>query len=69
MTLQLIRNPGAAFSMGENFTVVLTIIAIAALVAVLALHRAPRPARRLGRRRSGLLLAGIAGNLDRPAVP
>ena len=35
VTLQLTRNPGAAFSMGENFTVLLTIIAIAALIAVL----------------------------------
>ena len=36
LTLQLIRNPGAAFSMGEDFTVVLTGIAIAALIGVLA---------------------------------
>ena len=35
ITLQLIRNPGAAFSMGENFTVVLTIVAICALFGVL----------------------------------
>ena len=36
LRLQLIFNPGAAFSMGEDFTIVLTLIAIAALVGVLA---------------------------------
>lgn len=62
VTLQLIRNPGAAFSMGENFTVLLTIIAIAALVAVLALV-VPR-IRHVGWAVTiGCLLAGIAGNL------
>ena len=62
VTLQLIRNPGAAFSMGENFTVVLTIIAIAALIAVLTLI-VPR-LRHIGWAVTiGFLLAGIAGNL------
>jgi len=62
VTLQLIRNPGAAFSMGENLTVVLTIIAIAALIAVLAFV-VPR-LRHLGWAVAiGCLLAGIAGNL------
>ena len=62
VTLQLTRNPGAAFSMGENFTVLLTIIAIAALVAVLALI-VPR-IRHIGWAVTiGFLLAGIAGNL------
>ncbi|HEY3337820.1 MAG TPA: signal peptidase II [Propionicimonas sp.] len=62
VTLQLIRNPGAAFSMGEDFTVVLTIIAIAALIAVLALI-VPR-LRHVGWAVTiGCLLAGIAGNL------
>jgi len=62
VTLQLIRNPGAAFSMGENFTVVLTIIAIAALVTVLAVI-VPR-IRHIGWAVTiGFLLAGIAGNL------
>ncbi len=62
VTLRLIRNPGAAFSMGENFTVVLTIIAIAALIAVLTLI-VPR-IRHLGWAVTiGCLLAGIAGNL------
>ena len=62
VTLRLIRNPGAAFSMGENFTVVLTLIAIAALVAVLTLI-VPR-LRHMGWAVTiGCLLAGIAGNL------
>jgi signal peptidase II len=62
VTLRLIRNPGAAFSMGENFTVVLTLIAISALVAVLALV-VPR-IRHVGWAVAiGFLLAGIAGNL------
>lgn len=62
VTLQLIRNPGAAFSMGESLTVLLTIIAIAALVAVLAMV-VPR-IRHLGWAVAiGCLLAGIAGNL------
>jgi len=62
VTLQLIRNPGAAFSMGENFTVLLTIIAIAALIAVLVFI-VPR-LRHVGWAVTiGCLLAGIAGNL------
>ena len=62
VTLQLTRNPGAAFSMGENFTVLLTIIAIAALIAVLVFI-VPR-LRHVGWAVTiGCLLAGIAGNL------
>ena len=62
VTLRLIRNPGAAFSMGENFTVVLTIVAIAALVAVLG-WIVPR-IRHIGWSVTiGFLLAGIVGNL------
>lgn len=62
LTLQLISNPGAAFSLGENFTPVLTLIAIAALVFVLGrlLPRARHAGWVVG---IGLLLAGIAGNL------
>lgn len=62
LTLQLISNPGAAFSLGENFTPVLTLIAIAALVFVLGrlLPRARHAGWVVG---LGLLLAGIAGNL------
>ena len=62
LRLQLIRNPGAAFSMGEDFTVVLTLVAMAALLFVL-LWLLPRT-RHLGWAVGlGLLLAGILGNL------
>lgn len=62
LTLRLIRNPGAAFSLGEEFTVVLTCIAIAALVAVSG-WLLPR-VRHIGWAvATGFLLAGIVGNL------
>ena len=62
VTLRLIRNPGAAFSMGEDFTLVLTIIAMTAFVAVLA-FAVPR-LRHIGWAVTmGCLLAGISGNL------
>lgn len=62
ITLQLIRNPGAAFSMGESFTVVLTIVAISALIGVLGFV-VPR-IRHVGWAVAiGFLLAGISGNL------
>lgn len=62
VTLQLIRNSGAAFSMGEGITPVFTVLAIAALSAVLfwALPRL----RHVGWAvTAGLLIAGISGNL------
>ena len=34
ITFQLIRNPGAAFSMGENATVLFAVLAIVALIVV-----------------------------------
>jgi signal peptidase II len=59
--LQLVRNPGAAFSLATGYTWVLTIVAIAVVVVIL------RVARRL---RStgwavalGLVLGGALGNL------
>ena len=59
--LHLVRNPGAAFSTGTEFTLLLSAVAVAALVVVLYL------ARRVGTRAwawsFGLLLAGICGNL------
>jgi signal peptidase II len=62
VTLQLIRNPGAAFSMGEDFTVALSIVALTALVGV-AGWVVPR-IRHIGWAVAiGLLLAGITGNL------
>ncbi|HET9828161.1 MAG TPA: signal peptidase II [Nocardioidaceae bacterium] len=61
LSLDLARNPGAAFSTGTSYTVVLSCVAIAAAVAVLWV------ARRLGSTgwavALGLLLAGILGNL------
>lgn len=62
LTLQLIHNPGAAFSLGEDFTIVLTVIAAVAFVFV-AGRMLPR-ARHVGWVVGlGLLLAGIMGNL------
>ena len=61
LQLNLVRNPGAAFSTGTEFTLLLSAVAVAALVVVLYL------ARRVGTRAwawsFGLLLAGICGNL------
>ena len=61
LTLRLVRNPGAAFSTGTSYTLVLTLIAIAAACAVLWFSRRLRStgwAVALG-----FLLAGILGNL------
>jgi signal peptidase II len=56
-----VRNPGAAFSTGTEFTVLLSLVAIVAVFVVLWFSR------RLGNVvwavALGLLLAGIAGNL------
>lgn len=60
--LRLIRNPGAAFSMGESFTVVLTCLAIAALIFLLA-WMVPRARHPGWAAATGLLLAGVSGNL------
>lgn len=61
MRLSLIRNPGAAFSLGTGSTWVLTLLAIAVLVVVL------RSSRRLGSTgwavAFGMLLGGALGNL------
>lgn len=62
VTLRLIRNPGAAFSMGEGFTVGLTIVAISALVGVLG-WVVPRIGHIGWAVAIGCLLAGISGNL------
>src|ERR1700677_932383 len=62
LTLRLLRNSGAAFSIGTSMTVVFTVIAVGVIVFIL------RTARKL---RSlpwaitlGLLLGGAAGNLS-----
>jgi signal peptidase II len=61
LTLYLARNPGAAFSTGTSYTLVLSVLAIAAAVVVVWV------ARRLGSTGwaigLGFLLAGILGNL------
>jgi signal peptidase II len=61
LVLHLTRNPGAAFSTGTGFTVVFSVLAIAAVGVVLWLSR------RIGDTwwavAFGLLLAGISGNL------
>lgn len=60
--LRLIFNPGAAFSLGSNATIVFTIISIVAFIAVSGFV-APRVRGRLHSVIVGFLLAGIAGNL------
>jgi signal peptidase II len=61
LTLLLLRNSGAAFSIGTSMTVVFTLIAVAVIVAIL------RTARRLYSLpwaiTLGLLLGGATGNL------
>jgi len=60
-TLHLVFNPGAAFSMGTEFTVGLTALAIVAVVVVLVLSR--RLGSGVWALGLGLLLAGVGGNL------
>ena len=62
VTLQLVRNPGAAFSMGENFTIVLSCIAVAAF-AFVGGYLIPRVKHAGWAVAEGFLLAGVAGNL------
>lgn len=58
----LIRNPGAAFSLGSNSTLALSIFAIVALAACIAVGL-PRVRTMAHGVVLGLLMAGIAGNL------
>jgi signal peptidase II len=61
LRLELVRNPGAAFSTGTSYTAVLSVIAVIAAGVVIGFGR------RLGDRTwavaLGLLLAGVCGNL------
>jgi len=60
--VQLLFNPGAAFSMGVKMTVVFAVLALAALV-VLVVVIGPRAQGRFENIVAGLLVAGVAGNL------
>ncbi len=61
LRLHLVRNPGAAFSTGTEYTVALSCFAIvAALVVLWVARRVVSPMWALG---LGLLLAGVVGNL------
>jgi signal peptidase II len=61
LKLRLIRNPGAAFSIGESLTWAFTLLSAAVVVAVIIMARRVRstPWAVI----LGLLLAGAAGNL------
>ena len=55
------RNPGAAFSIATGQTVLISLLAIAAVIAMLvAAHRATSPATQIA---WGLVAGGAAGNL------
>jgi signal peptidase II len=62
VTLRLTRNPGAAFSMGESFTLVFSCFAILALIAISG-WLLPKVQHAGWAVTTGLLLAGITGNL------
>jgi len=61
LRLNLVRNPGAAFSTGEGFTEVFTVLAVVA--TGVTLWFAFRTSHRLWAVAFGFLLAGVAGNL------
>ncbi len=61
LQLTLVRNPGAAFSTGTSYTLLLSLVAIGALVVVLVLAR--RLNSRLWAFGLGCLLGGVLGNL------
>lgn len=56
------HNPGAAFSMGTQFTVALTILALVVLTGLITVV-APRVNDWLAAVGTGWLIAGVAGNL------
>lgn len=61
LQLRLVYNPGAAFSLGTEYTVVLSCFAMAAVVAIVWFSR--RLGSTLWAVALGVLLAGVAGNL------
>jgi signal peptidase II len=62
LTLRLIRNPGAAFSSGEQFTIVFAAVAVVVLIFVVV-RLVPRLGHPGWAVALGLLCAGVAGNL------
>lgn len=58
----LIRNPGAAFGLGSGSTLVISVFAVLALLASIAVGL-PRIRRMSHGVTLGLLMAGVAGNL------
>ena len=70
--VQLLFNTGAAFSLGEGFTVVFALLSLTALIVLLVLI-GPRARGSLENVVVGLLIAGVAGNLTdrivRPPAP
>ncbi|MCW2803838.1 MAG: lspA [Propionibacteriaceae bacterium] len=62
LTLRLIRNPGAAFSLGEGFTPVFGLLSAAVLLFVV-IRLAPRIGHIGWAVALGLLCAGVGGNL------
>ena len=62
LRLQLIRNPGAAFSLGSGATVAISMLAIVAALAMV-LVVAPRITQRWHGLLAGMATAGIVGNL------
>ncbi len=61
LRLTLVRNPGAAFSTGTSLTLLLSLVAVGAVVTILVLSR--RVASRGWAVALGLLLGGVVGNL------
>jgi signal peptidase II len=61
LQLNLVRNPGAAFSTGTSYTLVLSLVAVTAVVVVLFLSRKLND--RLWAVGLGCLLGGVLGNL------
>jgi signal peptidase II len=61
LQLTLVRNPGAAFSTGTSYTVLLSLVAVVAVAVVLVVSR--RVHDRLWAVGLGLLLGGVLGNL------
>lgn len=72
LQLYLVRNPGAAFSFGEGFTAVFTVLAMVVLAGLLVVAL-PRVRQWVWAVALGLLTAGVAGNLidrlGRPPAP